>query len=187
MKKRMTAILSITMMALFAGYVVVASGVHAADTDAKAAVKAAATEGKTAVKAGEAEAKSAVKEAQPGADSVLKPVEKETKVGTRPLSADTKVSDNKAMQCMWTGKISVKNETIDGKDVKTPFVLITEAKHADGKIMDMMKGMELKIIGAKAADALKMVGSDVEVKGFVAIDANSVALKTESKKVSVLN
>ena len=102
--------------------------------------------------------------------------------GVYAQSSDTKGADMKAMQCTWTGTVLVKAEKVAGKDVKTPYVKISEAKGGDGMAMDMMKGMELKIVGAKAADVAKFAGNEVEVMGVMAIDANSVTMKVAPKK-----
>ncbi|MBI4558965.1 MAG: hypothetical protein HY706_15390 [Candidatus Hydrogenedentes bacterium] len=101
--------------------------------------------------------------------------------GIYAAGSESKGSEMKAMRCTWTGTVSVKAEKVDGKDVKTPYVKVSEAKAEDGMAMDMTKGMELKIVGAKATDATKLAGKEVEVMGVMAIDADSVAVKAAPK------
>jgi hypothetical protein len=63
-----------------------------------------------------------------------------------------------------------------------PYLAISDAKADDGKTCCAgMKGKTLKIVGAKAADAGKLEGKQVEVKGTCKagkeMDAASVAAK----------
>lgn len=100
--------------------------------------------------------------------------------GFTAFAADTKAcADVKATV---TGKVEVKTEKVAGKDAKVSYINVAEAKGEDGKVIADLKGKSLKVIGAKAADAEKLAGKEVEAKGTVKagkeIDATSIAEKT---------
>jgi hypothetical protein len=105
--------------------------------------------------------------------------------GACAAGSESKGSDMKDMKCTVTGKVEVKTEKVDGKDVKVPYVKVAEVKGEDGKAMENMKGMDLKVVGPKAVDAEKLAGKEVEVKGVVKggkeIAADSVAEKAAPK------
>jgi len=71
-----------------------------------------------------------------------------------------------------TGKIAVKD--------KVSSLAVTQATGADGKVQADLAGKTLKIVGAKAAEAEKLAGKTVEVKGTVKgadIDASAIGEK----------
>jgi len=69
---------------------------------------------------------------------------------------------------------------VDCKD-KVCSIKVSEAKGDDGKAIDALKGKDLKVIGAKAADVQKLAGKEVLAKGAIKdnkeIDVASVAEK----------
>lgn len=75
-----------------------------------------------------------------------------------------------------TGKIEVKD--------KVSMLKISEAKGADGKAVADLAGKDLKVVGAKAADAEKLGGKEVEAKGTVKgaeIDVTAIAEKAAAQ------
>jgi hypothetical protein len=85
-----------------------------------------------------------------------------------------------------TGKVEVKAEKVDGKDVKVTSIAVAEAKGEDNKAIADLKGKVLKVVGAKVADVEKLAGKEVEAKGVVKeakeMDVTSVVDKTPVPK-----
>ncbi len=73
----------------------------------------------------------------------------------------------KEVKASVTGKIEVKMEKVADKEVKVPFVVVAEAKGADGKVIADLKGKTLKIVGPKVAEAEKLAGKEAMVAGVV--------------------
>ena len=107
--------------------------------------------------------------------------------GFMAFAADAPACPAKAAECTgmkatMTGKVEVKTEKVDGKDTKVPYLALSECKADDGKTCCAdMKGKAVKLVGAKAADAEKLAGKQVEVKGTCKggkeVDVASVAEK----------
>ncbi len=58
-----------------------------------------------------------------------------------------------------TGKLEVKDKVVS--------LAVASAKGADGKDLPALKGKTLKLTGPKAAEAEKLAGKEVEVKGML--------------------
>ena len=83
------------------------------------------------------------------------------------------------------GKVSSKTVNRKGKDVKMFEITVTEAKGADGKAMDDLKGKALRLgPHDKAAEFEKFDGKDAEATGSVAEGrrAGTKILRVESIK-----
>ncbi|MCX5759042.1 MAG: hypothetical protein NTU83_11150 [Candidatus Hydrogenedentes bacterium] len=65
-----------------------------------------------------------------------------------------------------SGKVEAKTEkAADGKEMKSYYLSVSDAKCAAGKECPQMKGKTVKLTGAKAAEAEKLAGKQVDVKG----------------------
>lgn len=83
-----------------------------------------------------------------------------------------------------TGKVEAKTEKgADGKEVTSCYVTVSDAKCAAGKECAQMKGKTVKLTGSKAAEAQKLAGKQVAVKGTCgsACTEFDVASVTEKK------
>ncbi len=92
------------------------------------------------------------------------------KAGTCPAAAakDAKgcpVKDAAAGPAEMSGKVEAKTEKgADGKEVTSYYLSVSDAKCAAGKECPL-KGKTIKLTGPKAAEAEKLAGKQVDVKG----------------------
>jgi len=56
------------------------------------------------------------------------------------------------------------------QEVKRCTIAVSEAKGADGKPIDALKGKSLRVGGPKAAEAEKFAGKEAEIKGSVILN-----------------
>jgi hypothetical protein len=119
---------------------------------------------------------------------VAKPVAAKTSTApvhhsTKPVSATS--AAKKGAKCSACpnvtalGAIEVKTEG----NVKTAYLKVSESKTDDGKACcNSMTGKEVKLTGAKTADAEKLVGKQVEVKGACKAGSEINAASITEKK-----
>jgi pyruvate/2-oxoglutarate dehydrogenase complex dihydrolipoamide acyltransferase (E2) component len=82
------------------------------------------------------------------------------------------------VKCVVSGKIETKvTEKRKGKEVKRCLIQVSEAKGADGKAIDALKGKSLRVVGPKVADVEKLVGKNAELTGKV-IDGKRIQVET---------
>jgi len=111
------------------------------------------------------------------ADTAAKPPAKAVKTApTAPAAKAGKAANE--VKCVVSGKVEstmVKNKR--DKEVKVCRIQVSEAKGADGKAMDALKGVSLKVTGPKLADVQKLVGKNAELTGVV-IDGKRIRVES---------
>lgn len=74
------------------------------------------------------------------------------------------------------GKAMCKTEKVEGKDVTTCQLMITDAKGRDARLLSDVKGRTLTATGPKASELLKLNGKDVIVNGTLSRDRKSIVV-----------
>jgi len=98
--------------------------------------------------------------AKPAATPAAKPAE-----AAKPAA---KVAPPVGVEAVVKGKVECKSaKNRRDQEVKRCTIAVSEAKGADGKPIDALKGKSLRIAGPKAAEAEKFADKEAEIKGSV--------------------
>ena len=94
--------------------------------------------------------------------------EKAATVAAAPAAKPAPAKPKSEIKCEVTGKLDAKTATNKkGKEVKIFDLVVAQAKAADGKAMDGLKGKTLRVAPKKGLAVPTFVGKDVTISGML--------------------